>query len=148
MLDTDTTGADVVAVTLASVVDGAISVGDVADATSFVVSVVSLVVRAALLKPGRKLGVTVSVPVYRGQPGTLFGGARPPPQSTNSQSSPVPGTYQTRLGPTVDETQPLRSVRALASSGKRKIAVWIDSRRILQLKTLVYVIELKVECKI
>ncbi len=37
----------------------------------------------------------VSVPVYRGHPGTsVFGGARPPPQSKGSQISPVNGSYQ------------------------------------------------------
>lgn len=35
----------------------------------------------------RKVGLTVSVPLYRGQPGTVLGGARPPPQSTPWQIS-------------------------------------------------------------
>lgn len=38
-------------------------------------------------------GVTVSVPLYAGQPGIVLGGARPPPQSTPRQISPVSGTY-------------------------------------------------------
>jgi len=48
---------------------------------------------AAAPNPGRKLGEYVAVPAYCGQPGTVvLGGARPPPQSRKSQSSPVPGT--------------------------------------------------------
>lgn len=44
-------------------------------------------------KFGRNDGVTVAVPVYPAQPGTVvFGGARPPPQSRKLQISPVPGT--------------------------------------------------------
>lgn len=40
-----------------------------------------------------KLGVTVAVPEYRGQPGvSVFGGAIPPPQSGIEQTSQVPGT--------------------------------------------------------
>ena len=42
----------------------------------------------------RKLGVTVSVPEYAGHPGTVLGGARPPPQSTPWQISRESGTYQ------------------------------------------------------
>lgn len=37
----------------------------------------------------------VRVPEYKGQPGTsVLGGARPPPQSSRSQISPVSGSYQ------------------------------------------------------
>lgn len=50
-------------------------------------------------KPGMKLGVTVAVPSYAGHPGTVFGGALPPPQSTKSQISPVSGTYQRTEAP-------------------------------------------------
>lgn len=43
-------------------------------------------------------GAYVAVPVYSGQPGTVdLGGARPPPQSRNAHTSPVPGTYHRRL---------------------------------------------------
>ena len=63
------------------------------------------------------------MPVYCGQPGTeYFGGARPPPQSRKSQSSPVPGTYQAMDAPAGDETsvevQPVRSVLARATEAK------------------------------
>lgn len=84
-------------------------------------AVVAAPVGAARGKPERKLGVTVAVPSYPAQPGTVvFGGARPPPQSMKEQISPVPGTYQMRLAAncskmTCVETQPLRSV--LASAG-------------------------------
>lgn len=62
----------------------------------------------------------MAVPEYRGQPGTLvLGGARPPPQSRKSQSSPVPGTYQAMEAPAGEETsvevQPVKSVRASAT---------------------------------
>jgi hypothetical protein len=41
------------------------------------------------------LVAAVSVPVYWGHPGTsVFGGARPPPQSRGSQISPVSGSNQ------------------------------------------------------
>lgn len=41
----------------------------------------------------RKLGVTVAVPEYSGQPGTpVLGGARPPPQSGTVQISSVSGS--------------------------------------------------------
>jgi hypothetical protein len=44
-------------------------------------------------KFARKDGVTVAVPSYPAQPGTVvFGGAVPPPQSRNEHISPVPGT--------------------------------------------------------
>ena len=36
----------------------------------------------------------VSVPLYAGHPGMVFGGARPPPQSRGSQISPVRGSNQ------------------------------------------------------
>lgn len=43
-------------------------------------------------------GEYVSVPEYCGHPGTVvLGGARPPPQSRKSHTSPEPGTYQTRV---------------------------------------------------
>ena len=83
----------------------------------------------------------MAVPLYWGQPGTsVLGGARPPPQSRMSQSSPVPGTYpgnsqyegkvakgdraisQAREAPAGEETsvevQPLRSVFARASAAR------------------------------
>lgn len=42
----------------------------------------------------------MSIPVYRGQPGTsLRGGAVPPPQSSGAQISPVPGTIQATEAP-------------------------------------------------
>lgn len=45
-----------------------------------------------------KRGEYVAVPEYAAQPGTVvLGGARPPPQSRNSHSSPLPGTYQIRV---------------------------------------------------
>ena len=76
----------------------------------------------------------MDVPLYRGQPGTLVaGGAMPPPQSRNSQSSPVPGTYQATLAPAGEDTsvevQPVRSVLArarLASAAGRTMAVSFD----------------------
>jgi hypothetical protein len=47
---------------------------------------------------GRKLGVTVAVPVYPAQPGRVVaGGARPPPQSRKAQISPVSWMYQIRV---------------------------------------------------
>lgn len=40
----------------------------------------------------RNDGEYVAVPLYKGHPGTsVFGAARPPPQSRNEQISPVPG---------------------------------------------------------
>jgi hypothetical protein len=57
-----------------------------------VVVVEVLVVAGANGSLARKLAVTVSVPLYRGHPGILFGGARPPPQSTGLQISSEPGT--------------------------------------------------------
>lgn len=72
------------------------------------------VAEAAAPNPGKKLGEYVAVPAYCGQPGTVvLGGARPPPQSRKSQSSPVPGTYQISEGPAVEDVQPERSVRAV-----------------------------------
>lgn len=59
-------------------------------------------------KPAKKLGVTVAVPEYKGQPGTVvMGGAIPPPQSRNEQISPVPGTYQSTLAPPYATTSEL-----------------------------------------
>jgi len=63
------------------------------------------------------------VPEYRGQPGTVvLGGAVPPPQSSGSQSSPVPGTYQMTLAPagelTSEVVHPVRSVFAAAKAAK------------------------------
>ena len=71
--------------------------------------------------PAKKLGVTVAVPEYNGQPGTVvMGGAIPPPQSRNEQISPVPGTYQSTLAPpnaiTSELVQPWRSVLAVATA--------------------------------
>lgn len=47
-----------------------------------------------------------------------MGGARPPPQSSMSQSSPVPGTYQATEAPAGEDmsvvVQPERSVLAKA----------------------------------
>lgn len=62
----------------------------------------------------------------------VFGGARPPPQSRKSQSSPVPGTYQIREGPAVDEVQPERSVRAVASvrRERRRVVVEVSILRV------------------
>ncbi|KAL3428395.1 hypothetical protein PVAG01_01904 [Phlyctema vagabunda] len=79
------------------------------------------VLAAAPLKPGRKLGEYVAVPAYCGQPGTVvLGGARPPPQSRGSQTSPLEGTYQITLAPagelTSDVVHPVRSVFADASA--------------------------------
>ena len=74
------------------------------------------------------------MPEYAAQPGTVvLGGARPPPQSRNSQVSPVSGTYQMRDVPAgeiaVEETQPERSVRAKDSperTAKRRKQVKVD----------------------
>lgn len=46
---------------------------------------------------------------------SYLGGARPPPQSGKSQSSPVPGTYQISSGPDTLLVQPTRLVRARAT---------------------------------
>lgn len=66
------------------------------------------------------------MPEYCGQPGTVvLGGARPPPQSRNSQSSPVPGTYQAMEAPAGEETsvevQPVRSVLARAREAREAV---------------------------
>lgn len=63
------------------------------------------------------------MPEYAAQPGTVvLGGARPPPQSRKSQSSPVSGTYHAIEAPAGEETsvevQPTRSVRARAMVAK------------------------------
>jgi hypothetical protein len=63
----------------------------------------------------------------------VFGGARPPPQSRKSQSSPVPGTYQMRDAPpyatVAEDVQPERSVLAVARAARarRKRGVCIFS---------------------
>lgn len=67
------------------------------------------------------------MPEYCGQPGTVvLGGALPPPQSSMSQSSPVPGTIQAYEAPAGDEmsvrVQPSRSVRASAKVAKAAVA--------------------------
>lgn len=52
-----------------------------------------VVIVAASGSAERKLGVTVAVPEYNGQPGTpVLGGARPPPQSGTVQISSVSGS--------------------------------------------------------
>lgn len=74
------------------------------------------------------------MPEYAAQPGTVvLGGALPPPQSRNSQSSPVPGTYHAMLAPAGEETsvdvQPERSVLAKAmearEAARRMLVVYI-----------------------
>ena len=61
----------------------------------------------------------------------VLGGARPPPQSRNSQSSPVPGTYQAIEAPAGEETsvevQPDKSVRAKAIEARAA-----EARRLLK----------------
>jgi hypothetical protein len=78
------------------------------------------------------------VPEYAAQPGTVvLGGARPPPQSSISQSSPVPGTYQAYDAPAGEETsvrvQPSRSVRARARVAKVAAArtVLVEARMLM-----------------
>jgi len=74
----------------------------------------------------------VAVPAYRLQPGTVvLGGARPPPQSRISQSSPVSGTYQMSLGPEMEEVQPARLVRARARGRRGRRVVRVVRRCIL-----------------
>jgi hypothetical protein len=90
-----------------------------------------VVVPPALVNPVQNCGVTVSVPSYSGHPGTvLLGGARPPPQSINSQISPVSGTYHSSVlyrVPTSVETQPAMLVRADTLPAKRsRVAVRRD----------------------
>jgi hypothetical protein len=75
--------------------------------------------------PAMYEGEYVSVPTYPAQPGTVvLGGARPPPQSSISQTSPVPGTYQATEAPAGEDTsvlvQPSRSVRARAKVVKAR----------------------------
>lgn len=65
--------------------------------------------------------------MYCGHPGTsVFGGARPPPQSRGSQSSPVPGTYQATEAPAGEDmsvvVQPVRSVLARTVVAKAAVA--------------------------
>lgn len=67
------------------------------------------------------------MPEYATHPGTVvLGGARPPPQSRNSQISPVSGTYQIKLAPpyatVADETQPAKSVLAAMGAAKSAAA--------------------------
>lgn len=67
------------------------------------------------------------MPEYAGQPGTVvLGGALPPPQSSGSQSSPVPGTYQATEAPAGEDmsvvVQPTRSVRARAAVANAAVA--------------------------
>lgn len=65
----------------------------------------------------------------------VLGGARPPPQSRNSQSSPVPGTYQAREAPAGLETsvdvQPVRSVLARAREAREAVKKTVERRDIL-----------------
>lgn len=68
------------------------------------------------------------MPTYAAQPGTVvLGGARPPPQSSISQTSPVPGTYQATEAPAGEDTSvlvhPSRLVRARARVAKVAVAV-------------------------
>lgn len=70
------------------------------------------------------------MPEYNGQPGTVvLGGALPPPQSSGSQSSPVPGTYQATEAPAGEDisvvVQPTRSVRARAAVAKAAVAIMV-----------------------
>lgn len=68
---------------------------NIVDSTMAVVVVVGLATAKLEVSVaiGRKFGEYVAVPEYCGQPGTsVFGGARPPPQSRNEHISPVPGT--------------------------------------------------------
>jgi hypothetical protein len=76
------------------------------------------------VNPAQNDGVAVSVPSYKGQPGTVvLGGARPPPQSRSSQISAVSASYQITSGvgsETLVEVQPPRSVLAVAVTARRR----------------------------
>jgi len=85
-------------------------------------------------KPGRYVGVYDAVPSYAAQPGTsVLGGARPPPQSRNSQTSPSLGTYQSTLAwayasVVAVDVQPDRSVLALTSARRESAARVVEER--------------------